>query len=80
MSGWSPLQIGVIVGIVCGALWTVRTALKRYHIASFWMVIEARFWRSLLINFVAVFLVSGLLATLLATIVWLLLRLTSLVV
>lgn len=71
------LQIVLIVGIVCGALWTARTALKRYHIASFWMVIEARFWRSLLINFVAAFLISGLLATLLATLVWLLLRLVS---
>jgi hypothetical protein len=71
------LQIVLIVGVLCGASWTTRTALKKYHIASFWMVIEGRFWRSLLINFVAAFLVSSLLASLLAIVVWLLLRLVS---
>ena len=73
MPEWSPLQVGLIVGLVCGAFWSGRTALKRYHIASFWMVVEAKFWRSLAIGFAIAFVVSGLLATILAGIVWLLL-------
>ena len=80
MPDWSPLQIGLVVGIVCGALWSARTTLKRYEIASFWMVIEARFWRSLAVGFVAAFVISGLLASLLAAIVWLLLGLAGLAI
>jgi hypothetical protein len=79
MPGWSPFEVGVMFGIVCATLWTARNIAKHHQTAGFWMVIEARFWRSLIINFVAVFAIGGLAGSLLAGVVWLLLRLTDLV-
>ncbi|MHB1134579.1 MAG: hypothetical protein ACYC4L_19585 [Chloroflexota bacterium] len=75
MPTWSPLEIGLYVGFVCATLWSARTAYKRHGVAGFYMIIETRFWRSLAINFAATFLLTGLLAALLAGAVWLLARL-----
>lgn len=72
MPEWSPLQVGVLAGIVCAVLWTARTIAKSHSIAGFFMVIERRFWRSLVLSFAVAFVISGLLVSLLATILWLL--------
>ncbi len=72
MPEWSPLQVGVLVGIVCAGLWTARTIAKSHSIAGFYMLIERKFWRSLAMNFAVAFIVSGLLVSLLATFLWLL--------
>ncbi|MCL5108914.1 MAG: hypothetical protein M1401_08650 [Chloroflexi bacterium] len=77
MPGWSPLEVGLLFGIACASLWTARNILKHHRTAGFWMVIEARFWRSLVVNFVAVFTLGGLLGSLLATVIWLLVRLAD---
>lgn len=72
MPDWSPLQIGLILGALCGALWSARTVAKNHSVAGVYMLIERRFWRSLVTGFTVAFVVVGLLASLLATVAWLL--------
>ena len=72
MTDWSPLAVGLYVGLVCAALWSARTVHKHHGIAGFYMVIEARFWRSLATGFATAFLLAGLMASLLAGLIWLL--------
>ncbi len=72
MPEWSPLQVGVLVGILCAALWSARTVAKNHSIAGLYMLIERKFWRSLAMGFAVAFIVAGLVVSLLATVLWLL--------
>lgn len=72
MPDWNPLLVGLLAGLVSGSLWSLRTVWKQFGVAGFWMLIEARFWRSLVTGFAITFLLGGIVFSLLAAIVWLL--------
>jgi hypothetical protein len=69
---WNPLQVGLFVGVLCGALWSTRTVWKQHTIAGVWMLGESRFWRSLVTGFAITFILGALISSLLAAIAWLL--------
>jgi len=77
MPGWSPLDVGLLAGLLAAVLWTVRTARKNHQVAGFYMMIESKFWRSLFVNFLVAFLLGTVLATLAAALVWLLVGLAA---
>jgi len=75
MPGWSPLQFGLAVGIICGVLWSLRVVMKNREIAGVFMLAEGRFWRSLFTGFAISCALSSLVFSILAGLLWLLLGL-----
>lgn len=78
MPSWTPVQVALFVGLLTGSLWTMRVVAKNYSIAGLYMLIESRFYRSVVVNFTIAALVFGLIALLLAGLVWVLVGVFSL--
>lgn len=72
MPDWNPLQVGLVVGVVSGLLWSTRVVIKQHRLAGVWMLFESRFWRSMATGFAITFVLGTLVAAILAGVVWLL--------